>query len=242
MSSSALILVLASPLLVPAAYGVVSLLAYMSAGPDALRTANRHGFAVYAGFVVVLSALVLSTGVPSSALEDWWRLDIGGPLVTVGAILAGCCAGAALYWLDLASAVATRPLSRRDGVTPTVIEGATRAMSREQPPALSACVLTLLIVVCEELLWRGVLIDGARTIWNWSAGEALALSAGAFGLHHYFFGLRNVILKCVHGAVWGLAFLLTGSLVVPVMSHLVFNALAWTQAAPRGTVVAGTRT
>jgi membrane protease YdiL (CAAX protease family) len=239
MSSSALILVLASPLLVPAAYGVVAVFGYVTAGPDGLRIANRHGFAVYAAFVAILCALVFSTGIPTSQLAAWWHVDLGGPLVTVGAVVAGCCAGLVLYWLDHASAMVARPLSQRDGITPTVIEGATRAMALEQPSAIVACALTLIIVVGEEFLWRGVLIDGARTTWDWSAGQALALSAGAFGLHHYFFGLRNIILKTVHGAVWGGAFLITGSLIVPMMSHLVFNALAWTQAAPRPALAAG---
>jgi hypothetical protein len=55
----------------------------------------------------------------------------------------------------------------------------------------------------------------------------LPLSAAAFALHHYHFGLRHVVFSFLAGLVWGGTFMLAENLWPSVASHLVYNALAW---------------
>jgi membrane protease YdiL (CAAX protease family) len=73
------------------------------------------------------------------------------------------------------------------------------------------------IVTAEEVVWRGYLLPKV----------GLVLSSLAFAAHHYFFGLRHTAFSFLAGLAWGGLFLGSGSLVPPVASHLVYNALAW---------------
>jgi membrane protease YdiL (CAAX protease family) len=80
--------------------------------------------------------------------------------------------------------------------------------------------------VVEEMLWRGYLLAYAQTTATVTAGMGLVISAVAFGSNHAYFGWRNVVSKSILGLVWGGLFLVTGSLVAPIVSHLAFNTLA----------------
>lgn len=85
---------------------------------------------------------------------------------------------------------------------------------------------TLYTVGAEELLWRGYLMTYVQADWALAGLAALAVSAVAFGFNHLFFGWRNVVSKTALGGAWAGLFLLTGSLLVPVLSHLAFNLSA----------------
>ena len=73
------------------------------------------------------------------------------------------------------------------------------------------------IVVAEELVWRGFLMTAL----------GLPLSALAFALHHYHFGLRHIVFAFGAGIVWGGLFLAAGELWPAIVSHLAYNVLAW---------------
>ncbi|MCL0090191.1 CPBP family intramembrane metalloprotease, partial [Dehalococcoidia bacterium] len=53
----------------------------------------------------------------------------------------------------------------------------------------------------------------------------LPISAVAFGLNHYYFGIRNVALKTFSGLIWGAMYLLIASLLISFVSHLAFECL-----------------
>ena len=226
----AVVLVLGAPLLVPVAYGVAAAAGWAVGGARGIAVVNRQGFVVYATFVAALAWLVWAAGVPAASVERWLSLDTSG-LAAVGLLLGAAAAGGLLFALDYGAAKATR---RWGGArTQAVLEGATRAAAGRRPSSISGFSLTFVIVVAEEFLWRGVLIDGSQAAWGLATGEAIALSAVAFGTYHYFFGVRNVVVKTIHGAVWAGAFVLTGSLLVPLVSHLTFNLLAFALSVPR---------
>ena len=67
-------------------------------------------------------------------------------------------------------------------------------------PRREAAVLVA-IAVFEEAAYRGIVLGGAITLWGLSDPAAAALSAGAFGAAHWYFGLRQVVLKSLLGAV-----------------------------------------
>jgi membrane protease YdiL (CAAX protease family) len=73
------------------------------------------------------------------------------------------------------------------------------------------------IVLAEEVVWRAYLMPEV----------GLLLSAAAFALHHYHFGLRHVVFAFLAGLAWGGLFLLAESLWPGVASHLVYTAVAW---------------
>jgi membrane protease YdiL (CAAX protease family) len=73
---------------------------------------------------------------------------------------------------------------------------------------------------CEEVLYRGFLIryfQGAPL--QWSLSIAIAGSIVAFGMGHSYQGIRGVVGTAILGAVFAVLFLMTGSLLVPVLLH-----------------------
>lgn len=101
-----------------------------------------------------------------------------------------------------------------------------KARKEKGAGALLMVGITLFAVLAEESLWRGYLITYAESGVGLHEGWALLLSAGAFGSNHAQFGWRNVVSKFGLGLAWGGLFLLTGSLLAPILSHLTFNLLA----------------
>jgi membrane protease YdiL (CAAX protease family) len=77
--------------------------------------------------------------------------------------------------------------------------------------------LIAFIVLAEELIWRAFL----------QPYVTLIPASIAFALHHFHFGWRHVLFSFLAGLVWGLLFWLSGSLWPSVLSHLLYNALAW---------------
>jgi membrane protease YdiL (CAAX protease family) len=82
-------------------------------------------------------------------------------------------------------------------------------------------LLTLAIVIAEEVLWRAYLIG------HLPGGAALLVAGFSFGSIHLHFGTRTVVFKSVAGWVWGGLYLLTGSLWTPIASHFLYDCLVW---------------
>lgn len=88
----------------------------------------------------------------------------------------------------------------------------------------------------EEFVWRGYLIVyfiervELDTLW------ALVAASGMFGLHHAALGLRSCAAKTVHGMVWSLMFIMTGSLAPSAVSHMVFQYMVWRHLAGSATL------
>jgi len=72
--------------------------------------------------------------------------------------------------------------------------------------------------VCEELLFRGLLLNGLRRLGKW---PAIILSAIVFMLMHG--NPDQTVFQLVLGIVLGLAFYNTGSLWVPMIIHFTNN-------------------
>lgn len=75
---------------------------------------------------------------------------------------------------------------------------------------------------CEELLYRGFLY---RYLTEWT-GPAVAAGAaiGAFGLAHVYQGRTGAIRAGLAGAVFLGVFVLTGSLLAPILLHAIADA------------------
>jgi CAAX protease family protein len=75
--------------------------------------------------------------------------------------------------------------------------------------------------ICEEVLYRGYLFWYLRSFWP---GAAAAIAAVViFGVAHLYQGGRGIILTSIAGgAAMGL-YLLTGSLIAPILVHAVLD-------------------
>jgi CAAX protease family protein len=92
------------------------------------------------------------------------------------------------------------------------------------PPGVIASLALAPVVLGEELVWRGVVQAAlVRRVGTWSGA---ALAAGAYALAHAPLGspvLVLVALAC--GLSWGALRAATGSLVPPLVAHLVWDLL-----------------
>jgi membrane protease YdiL (CAAX protease family) len=76
--------------------------------------------------------------------------------------------------------------------------------------------------VCEETLFRGFLLHYLRVFpWTVNLTVALVSSSVIFGLNHLYGGISGVVSSAVTGFVFGLLFLLTGNLLLPMVLHAV---------------------
>lgn len=86
--------------------------------------------------------------------------------------------------------------------------------------------------VCEEIMFRGFLIrwlDGVMA-WSgpWALVAAVALPAVSFGAAHRYQGWDRAGKIAGLAAAFGVLFVLTGSLLVPVVFHFVMDvAMGW---------------
>jgi membrane protease YdiL (CAAX protease family) len=82
---------------------------------------------------------------------------------------------------------------------------------------LEILLINLLIVLAEEILWRGYLLRHLGIL-----GAALWFSA-----HHYFFGWRAIVLAFAAAVLWGSFAWWSDELTAGAISHFVYNALVW---------------
>jgi membrane protease YdiL (CAAX protease family) len=87
--------------------------------------------------------------------------------------------------------------------------------------------------ICEEVLCRGFLLQFLSG--KIEGGVPLGLTAAwlvssvAFGLGHFYQGVKGIIGTAIVGAILGLLAILTGNLILPILVHALADAHAlWT--------------
>lgn len=199
--------------------------AYRSAGRS--NRFDDHGFYWYPVVLLVPLGAVLANGAG--------RRDVGNALSDLGGTSAPLLAAAAvalgvlLYFADAATANFGPAERARQRATNTIMEGRFAALQRFRPAPAVFLALAVLVVGAEEIVWRGYLIRAIQS--HGVQGQLLVttLAAASYGLNHYYFGVRNVLVKSFHGLVWGIIFVSTGSLLVPLISHMTFEVLVGRQ-------------
>ena len=78
--------------------------------------------------------------------------------------------------------------------------------------------------ICEETLFRGFLLYYLHfSPWGLSLTVALMISAAIFGLQHLYQGLAGTIQSGIVGLLFGLLFLLSGTLLAPMIVHAALD-------------------
>jgi len=78
--------------------------------------------------------------------------------------------------------------------------------------------------VCEEILYRGFLIQYFRELpVHLGLLAALILSACVFGIAHLYQGIVGIVQTAIVGALFGVLFLATGSLLLPMILHALID-------------------
>ena len=78
--------------------------------------------------------------------------------------------------------------------------------------------------VCEEVLFRGFMLHYLHVFpWTLNLTLALLLSSVIFGFNHLYQGAGGVAGTAIVGFLFGLLFLLTGTLTLPIIFHVVMD-------------------
>ncbi len=84
--------------------------------------------------------------------------------------------------------------------------------------------LSITAAICEETLFRGFLLHYLHVRpWRLSLMFALLIAAVIFGLQHVYLGISGVLTSTVTGLLFGLLFLLTGNLLLPILFHAALD-------------------
>ena len=74
--------------------------------------------------------------------------------------------------------------------------------------------------ICEEIIFRGFLLRYLHVFpWTLNLTLALLISSVIFGFHHLYQGAGGVAGTAIVGVLFGLLFVLTGSLLLPIIFH-----------------------
>jgi membrane protease YdiL (CAAX protease family) len=77
----------------------------------------------------------------------------------------------------------------------------------------------------KEELQRAFIINRFRLHLG-GAGVGLVLWSIGFGLGHYVQGLQGVLIAMIYGLLFGILYLLSGSLIAPIIAHGAYDTLA----------------
>jgi membrane protease YdiL (CAAX protease family) len=165
--------------------------------------------AAYAGVCALAVGAVVAGGFTPDYLKTWsvawWWV--------VGAAAAGCCAIMVEFGVAAAPSIVRGVRGLRFGIM--------TGMSAADHRYLLSITVT---AVAEEILYRGVWIGTLRGPLAIPAVAAIALAGLAYALGHLFFGWSVVGQKAVTGFGFGTLLVASGSLLVPVVAHVVQNA------------------
>ncbi len=152
----------------------------------------------------------LGLRLPASPGAWWWTLAIGG-------------AGIA-FFAQQAHSIATSPdmqakvrkqLESQPGVR-TILPATPR-----EARAFSAVAITA--GICEEVLYRGYLLWYLLSLWPGRLAIAAAAATLIFGVGHAYQGARGIISTAIAGGIGMAVYLLTGSLLAPMLLHATLD-------------------
>jgi membrane protease YdiL (CAAX protease family) len=147
---------------------------------------------------------------PESPAAWWWTLAIGG----VGVAIFGQQAYLVATSPD-AQAKVRKQLEAQPGVQ-TVLP----ANPRE---ARAFCAVAVTAGICEEVLYRGYLLWYLLTLGPGRLAIAAAAAALIFGVGHAYQGARGIVNTAIAGGISMAVYLLTGSLLAPILLHTTLD-------------------
>ena len=212
--------VLGFPVITFASYGSLILWFHLQKSPRIAQYANLAQTVLYPLLLLIPLAVIFLEN-----RKDFlqWSGIAGGTVITASnramGIAAAILTGGILFLFEGFCLARFRSKNRRE----------TRQQADTSPIAPLALPLQIpliiLVVLLEEMLWRGYLIRALFTYFPVGVSTSILVSGAAFGMNHYYGGFRQVLMKTILGVVWGGLFLWGGSITLPVLSHLTFDGL-----------------
>lgn len=81
--------------------------------------------------------------------------------------------------------------------------------------------------ICEEVLFRGFLFAYLHSSpWNLDPSTTVVVSSAMFGIAHFGQGIKGIALTGMIGALLGVLYVVTGSLLAPIIVHILIDLRA----------------
>jgi membrane protease YdiL (CAAX protease family) len=177
-------------------------------------------FALSFAFLAVSDRWTAMTAVMAPALSLFFLNGVHRHLrPAVFGVIAGVVAGLLLYGITVVVARLLPP------VWPGWESSARELYSWADGHSMSFLIPTLvMIVIAEELLWRGIIMR--FLVERWGKGAGIAAGAAIYALAHWA-SLNPLLLGAAAGCglFWGWLFVVSDDLTVPIVSHLVWDSL-----------------
>jgi membrane protease YdiL (CAAX protease family) len=87
-------------------------------------------------------------------------------------------------------------------------------------------LVSITVGICEEIIFRGFLYNYLQDFFFLSASVSLIVVSVVFGLGHFMQGISGVISSTIFGLIMGYLYFVTGSLLVPIIVHILYDAKA----------------
>lgn len=87
--------------------------------------------------------------------------------------------------------------------------------------------------ICEEIVFRGWLLATLHGIFALGGTTLVLIAAAIFGLAHEYQQIAGMLLTAVAGALFCVLYIKTGSLVVPILLHILLDLRFAVLPAPR---------
>jgi len=95
------------------------------------------------------------------------------------------------------------------------------------------CAVALSAGICEEVVFRGWLLATLHSPVGMAGTALIALAAAIFGLAHAYQKITGVVLTTLAGVLFCVLYIKTGSLLVPILLHILIDIRFALLPAPR---------
>ena len=173
--------------------------------------------------VLTFLIILLKTLIPLALLWNVLKLSPAALGWVTGDLCQAVWKGVVLAAVMIAFMFTYQHYSPRLFGTPYTSTGAHLLNRQRSTAAIGISSAASLLNACgEEIIFRGMLFPAL--VNTWGVILALAVQAFIFTLYHLF-PLQNAVLLFCMGIFFGLGYLWGGSLLTPVLAHLITNGL-----------------
>jgi membrane protease YdiL (CAAX protease family) len=152
----------------------------------------------------------LGLRLPEGPAAWWWTLALGGAGIAFFAQQ-----GYTLATSPEAQAQVQKQLESQPGVR-TILPATAREVRVFSGLAITAGI-------CEEVLYRGYMLWYLHSLWPGRLAIAVAVAIVIFGLGHAYQGVRGIVQTAIVGSIAMGLYLLTGSLLAPILLHATID-------------------
>ena len=86
-------------------------------------------------------------------------------------------------------------------------------------------IYSLLIALGEEVIFRKVWFDILGSQFEINICIVLLVTSIVYGFNHLFMGNKIIIQKTISGIIYGMLYILSGSIIIPIITHCLQNLI-----------------